>query len=73
MLSLDGRHILLCVANKLKVNGAQMEKHDGCEIVGSSGPITIEATEVEETENGDVAHFLMFAMKEVPGSGRKDL
>mmetsp|Transcript_20270 Transcript_20270/g.49707 ORF Transcript_20270/g.49707 Transcript_20270/m.49707 type:complete len:285 (+) Transcript_20270:127-981(+) len=66
---------LLCVEGKLKVNGSQMEKHDGCEIVGSSGDeaITIEAAEVEETENGAVAHFLMFEMKEVPGSGRKDL
>ena len=63
---------LLCVEGKLKINGEQLEKYDGCEIVGSSEPITIEAAEVEETENGEVAHFLMFEMKEVPGSGRKD-
>lgn len=65
---------LLCVEGKLKVNGSYyMDKYDGCEIVGNGEPITIEASEVEETENGEVAHFLMFEMKEVPGSGRKDL
>lgn len=64
---------LLCVEGKLKVNDSEMEKHDGCEIVGSGEPLTIEATEVEETENGEVAHFLLFEMKEVPGSGRKDI
>jgi len=64
---------LLCVEGKLKINGEQLEKYDACEVVGSSEPITIEANEVEETENGEVAHFLMFEMKEVPGSGRKDL
>jgi len=64
---------LLCVEGKLKINGEQLDKYDACEIVGSSEPITIEATKVEETENGEVAHFIMFEMKEVPGSGRKDL
>lgn len=64
---------LLCVEGKLKINCEQLEKHDGCEIVGSSESIAIEATGVEETENGKVAHFLMFEMNEVPGSGRKDL
>ncbi|KAL3930244.1 MAG: hypothetical protein SGBAC_011843 [Bacillariaceae sp.] len=64
---------LLCVEGKLKVNGSDVEKYDGCEIVGNGEPITIKASEVEETENGEVAHFLMFEMKEVPGSGRKDL
>jgi hypothetical protein len=29
---------------------------------------------VEETENGQVAHFLMFSMKDVlPGAGRSDV
>lgn len=70
----EGRQAyLLCIEGKLKVNGSAMVRHDGCEIVGSGEPLVIEATEVEETENGKVAHFLMFEMKEVPGSGRKDM
>lgn len=63
---------LLCLEGKLTVNSTELSRHDACEIVGG-GSIEIEATEVESTENGEVAHFLMFSMKEAPGSGRKDL
>lgn len=64
---------MLCIEGTLKVNGETLSRHDGCEIQGDGEPITVEATGVEETENGQVAHFLMFEMMEVPGSGRKDL
>ena len=65
---------LLCVEGKLEVNGQLMDKHDGMEIVGVNKPSTLEikAAGVEETENGEVAHFLMFDMALVPGSGRSD-
>jgi hypothetical protein len=51
-----------------------MDKHDGMEIHGGDGPSTLEikAAGVEETENGEVAHFLMFDMSMVTGSGRSD-
>jgi redox-sensitive bicupin YhaK (pirin superfamily) len=65
---------LLCIEGAVKVNGEQLNRHDGCEIVAKEGgTVEIEATETEETENGKVAHILVFAMKHVPGSGRKDL
>ena len=63
---------MVCLEGKIKVNGVELQRHDACEITGQ-GSIEIEATEVEETENGPVAHVLMFTMKEAPGSGRTDL
>jgi hypothetical protein len=35
--------------------------------------VDIEATGVEATENGDLAHILAFTMAAVPGSGRTDI
>ena len=64
---------LLCIEGGVKVNGKQLYKYDACEITGSGGTLEIEATDMEGTENGNVAHILMFAMKAVPGAGRKDL
>lgn len=72
---------LLAVEGTLEVNGKTLNRHDGCEIfhVGTDddddddGKVTIKATGVEVTENGSVGHFLMFRMKEVEGSGRKDV
>ena len=66
---------LLCVEGELEVNGQKMERHDGMEIEGGDeeSALEIKATGVEETENGQVAHFLMFDMPLVPGSGRSDL
>jgi hypothetical protein len=53
---------------------ASLQKYDGCEITGGEkSSLTVEATSVEETEHGPLAHFLMFTMKEQPGSGRRDL
>jgi redox-sensitive bicupin YhaK (pirin superfamily) len=63
---------LLCIEGSVSVNGHALTKYDGCEVVGG-GTLEITATDVEETETGHVAHFLLFTMKEVPGSGRKDL
>mmetsp|Transcript_5665 Transcript_5665/g.13347 ORF Transcript_5665/g.13347 Transcript_5665/m.13347 type:complete len:281 (+) Transcript_5665:127-969(+) len=63
---------LLCLEGTLKVNGNTLARHDACEITGDGKPLEIEATGVEQTENGEVGHFLMFDMKEVEGSGRKD-
>lgn len=64
---------LLCIEGSIKVNGQQMRRHDGCEITGSGGLLEIEATETENTENGEVAHILMFTMASVAGAGRKDM
>jgi redox-sensitive bicupin YhaK (pirin superfamily) len=70
---LPGRQAyLLCIEGSVQVNGQQLTKYDACEI-SESGALEIEATDVEETENGKVAHILMFVMKEVRGSGRKDI
>jgi redox-sensitive bicupin YhaK (pirin superfamily) len=64
---------LLCMEGGVKVNGKQLYTYDSCEITGSGGALEIEATDVEETENGNVAHVLMFTMNAVPGAGRKDV
>ena len=66
---------LLCVEGSLELNdGTTLNKYDGAEIHADDDgtPIEIKATGVEETENGKVAHFLMFGMEE-DGSGRTDL
>lgn len=63
---------LLCIEGNLDVNGKTMTKHDGAEIHGDGTPLEVKATGVESTENGEVAHFLMFSMKD-DGSGRRDL
>lgn len=69
----EGRQAyLLCLEGEVTINGNKLSRHDASEIVGA-GPLEIEATSVEDTENGKLAHILMFTMKEVPGSGRKDL
>jgi redox-sensitive bicupin YhaK (pirin superfamily) len=63
---------LLCIEGSIDVNGSTLKKHDGAEIHGDGTPLVFKATDVEETENGKVAHFLIFSMKE-DGSSRKDL
>lgn len=64
---------LLCIEGGLSVNGQEMKRHDGCEIHASEGgTLEIKATATEPTENGDLAHFLLFTMKDVPGAGRTD-
>ena len=67
---------LLCVEGGIKVNGEQLERHDACEIQGlADAPttVTIEATKTDATENGQVAHVLMFSMELMQESGRGDL
>jgi redox-sensitive bicupin YhaK (pirin superfamily) len=64
---------LLCIEGGVKVNGEQLNKYDACEIGGTGGNLEIEATTVEATEHGQVAHILMFTMKAVSGSGRSDV
>jgi redox-sensitive bicupin YhaK (pirin superfamily) len=66
---------LLCIEGSLSLNQgqAQLQKHDACEITGNGASLEIEATQVEETEHGQLAHFLVFTMKEQAGSGRRDL
>lgn len=68
---------LLCIEGGVTVNGDKnkLKKYDACEIVGEEqeSVVTIQATETEATENGDLAHILIFEMKHVPGSGRSDL
>ncbi|KAG7344197.1 pirin-like protein [Nitzschia inconspicua] len=49
-----------------------VQKHDGCEITGTGGAISITATETESTENGDLAHVLLFTMATAPNAGRSD-
>jgi quercetin 2,3-dioxygenase len=62
---------LLCMEGAVTVNGVQLSKYDACEIP-QGGNLEIEATGVEDTENGSLAHILMFSMKAVPRSGRTD-
>mmetsp|Transcript_6822 Transcript_6822/g.14895 ORF Transcript_6822/g.14895 Transcript_6822/m.14895 type:complete len:316 (+) Transcript_6822:133-1080(+) len=66
---------LLCVEGGVKLNGeASLSKYDAAEITGGGGQVKIEATEVEKAETGDeVAHVLVFTMKEVAGAGRSDV
>jgi redox-sensitive bicupin YhaK (pirin superfamily) len=63
---------LLCVEGTVELNGKTLSKYDAAEIHGDGTPLEIKATGVEDTENGEVAHFIMFSMAE-DGSGRKDL
>jgi redox-sensitive bicupin YhaK (pirin superfamily) len=63
---------LLCIEGGIQVNGKRLEKHGACEIMGG-GLLEISAEEVEPTESGDVAHFLLYSMPELEGSGRSDL
>lgn len=63
---------LLCIEGEVKVDGKQLRKYDSCEITGE-GTLDIEATGVEKTEGGEVAHVLVFIMKAVPRAGRKDI
>ena len=74
---------LLCIEGAVTVNGKRLPKYDACEIQSrdendgnnneKSTDIIIEAVDVESTENGDVAHILMFTMAKVEGSGRNYL
>lgn len=69
----DGRMAyLLCIEGSVTVNGQQLKKYDGCEITGPGGKLEIEATDVEETETGRVAHILMFSMQAEDNAGRSD-
>jgi redox-sensitive bicupin YhaK (pirin superfamily) len=50
-----------------------LQKFDACEITGTcGGTLSITATETEETENGRLAHFIVFVMARSEYSGRKD-
>ncbi|GKY92739.1 hypothetical protein MPSEU_000243900 [Mayamaea pseudoterrestris] len=73
----EGRQAyLLCIEGGLTINNgqAQLSKYDACEITQTGGaPLQIQASNVEETEHGQLAHFLMFSMAERSGSGRRDL
>lgn len=64
---------LLCVEGTLEVNGKTLTKYDGMEVEGDEDGLEIKAMGVEDTENGQVGHFLLFDMPALPGSGRKDL
>lgn len=67
---------LLCVEGGVKLNGeAMLRRHDAAEITGGAGgQVKIEATEVELVEGDrEVAHVLVFTMKEEKGAGRKDI
>lgn len=65
---------LLCIEGGLKVNGQPLDRYDACEITsGGGGPLEVEATLVEPTEHGELAHFILFTMAAVPNAGRKDL
>jgi redox-sensitive bicupin YhaK (pirin superfamily) len=63
---------MICLEGGVKINGVQLQRHDAVEIA-TGGVLEMEATDVEETESGKVAHILLFSMKEVAGSGRKDI
>jgi quercetin 2,3-dioxygenase len=63
---------LLCIEGGLSINDKALNKYDACEIT-NGGSIHMVATNTETTENGDVAHILLFVMPAVPNSGRTDL
>jgi quercetin 2,3-dioxygenase len=63
---------LLCMEGSVSVNGHLLTRCDACEITNGAGTLEIKAEGTEPTENGEVAHFLLFTMKAVPGSGRND-
>lgn len=63
---------LLCMEGTVQVNGKELKRHDAAEINGDDGMLDIECTKVEETEAGNVAHVLLFTMKEVKNAGRTD-
>jgi len=69
---------LLCVEGGVKLNDdTTLKRHDAAEITtagGSGGPVKLEATETEKVEDGsEVAHVLVFTMKQVAGAARSDL
>jgi len=63
---------LLCIEGGVTANGKQLVKHDAAEIDGKGGNLVIECTHVEKTESEEVAHVLLFTMKEDPRAGRTD-
>jgi len=64
---------LLCVEGSLGIDsGKILKRHDAAELFGNT-KLKVTAKETEETENGKLAHLLLFVMEEVPGSGRQDL
>lgn len=63
---------LLCIEGGVSVNGKQLARHDAAEIDGNGGNLIIECTNVEKTESGEVAHVLLFTMKEDARAGRTD-
>ena len=69
---------LLCMEGGVKLNDeATLKRHAAAEITtasGNGGPVKIYATEVEKVEDGsEVAHVLVFTMKQVANAGRTDL
>ena len=69
---------LLCMEGGVKLNDeATLKRHDAAEITtagSNGGAVKIEATEVEKVEDGsEVAHVLVFTMKQVANAGRTDL
>lgn len=71
----DRQAYLVCAGGTIDVDGKILKKHDGMEIFAGDrdSVLEIKAIDVEETENGQVAHFLLFDMASVVGSGRGDL
>jgi quercetin 2,3-dioxygenase len=63
---------LLCIEGSVSINGKSLKKYDACEIL-EGGTVSIEATQTESTEHGDVAQVFFFEMKAVPNAGRTDL
>jgi quercetin 2,3-dioxygenase len=64
---------LVSLEGTIDVNGKEVRAYDACEIVGTGDNLVVKAKSVESTTHGPLAHVLMFTMKHVPGSGRKDL
>lgn len=70
-LSAGRQGYLLCIEGTISVNGRSLRKYDACEICGE-GEIEVNATSTEMTENGQLAHLILFVMEQLPGSGRSD-
>mmetsp|Transcript_22254 Transcript_22254/g.51335 ORF Transcript_22254/g.51335 Transcript_22254/m.51335 type:complete len:279 (-) Transcript_22254:134-970(-) len=70
----DRQAYLLCIEGSIQINSgsATVTKYDACEITQGGGNLEFTAANVEDSESGPVAHFLLFVMEAADGSGRTD-
>ena len=74
-ISLDARNTETATLSFIACSNQhyRLQKHDGCEITGNTGgTISITSTESESTENGELAHVILYVMASVDDAGRTD-